>query len=98
MSSSTAAAVTAIATVVLAVAGTLAFIFAALTWRAQTRQLAIAIQETRRLREPVFDGLISRIRPGFYEARLRLRTNESVRGLQVMLTGTSIEECPFGFL
>lgn len=98
MSSSTAAAVTAIATTVLAVAGTLAFIFAALTWRAQTRQLTVATAETRRLREPVFDGLILRTRPGFYEARLRLRTNEPVWGLQVTLTGTSVDECPFGFL
>lgn len=99
MNADLSAAITAIATLVLAIAAIGAFIYAARTYQAQSRQLEIAKDETRRLRTPVFEGHITLLAIGYrsYVVSLRLLSNEGLASLSVVLEGATLDQCPLGF-
>jgi hypothetical protein len=99
MSMGLSAAVTATAIAVLAVAAIGAFVYAVRTYRAQEAQLVVAREEATRLRAPVFEGQIMFSAPGpnSFAAALRLRSNEPLRSVHVVLEGVTASECPVGF-
>jgi hypothetical protein len=106
MSAYASAAVTAIATcalvlvtAVLAAAAIGAFIYAKRTYQAQSAQLAVATEEARRLRSPVFDAQIRLTVPGATSCTvsLLLLSAERLERLHVVMDGPAAGECPVGF-
>ena len=86
MNPDTSAAVTAIATCVLAGFAFLAFAAAALTYWAQARQLRIAKDEARRLQAPILRAEVNRDGQGFPAFRLdvTLLSHEPVPWVRVI--------------
>jgi hypothetical protein len=106
MTPDVSAAVTAIATGVLALAAIPAFIFALLAWpdqrcqlAAQGEQLELARQDSRRLRTPVLHAEVDSVGLGVPNFRLdvRLVSAEPLGHLQVTIAEARGNDCPLGF-
>lgn len=100
MSPDTAAAVTAWATCFLAAFAFLAFIAAGATYIVQAKQLKVARREAKALRAPVFEGEITASAAGAkspFLASIRLRSNEPLPVVRLIMQGATVAECPVGF-